>query len=418
MRRHLSALLTSGAVELVAATGISGGAGYLLTLLVGIEIGPAEYVSFGVLWSSLFFTVGTLNGLQQEIARASRPTESGSGNHVVRDVVMAITALVVVAVLSTSALWIRPVFQTDDWWLAIPLALGLAGHTVTTSLVGILHGLHRTRLVAAAVVLDGLLRFALVLVVIQVTHSLELISLALIAPYLLMPAFLWVKARQRLRASTVDVSRRVLTRQAASTLLAAAATGALVSGISLLIAAAGRDVSASHVGAMIFSINITRAPLIIVVGALQNFIVVRLRDRADWRRVLLLVSALVAAVALILTGAAAAVGPTVLGLLLHGETVTAPLVAAIVGSGGLVALMTVTGAAVLARSRHSMYTLGWLLAAFVTAVILFAIPDFDVAITVALLSGPVVGLAVHLGAVLLDGQTSSRGPSGRPSVAT
>jgi hypothetical protein len=419
MRQRLEALWASGATDLVVATGVAGGAGYLLTLLAGIELGPSKYVLFGVLWSSLFFTVGTLNGLQQEIARATRPstTEAGRQGHVVRDVVAGVATVVAIAVLATGPAWVPAVFGTSDWWLAFPIAIGLAGHAITTSLVGMLHGLRQSRLIAGAVILDGLLRLGLVLAVLSSSHALAPISWALVLPYFVMPFLIWIAAGRRLRRSTVDSDRPGLIRHIASTLVAAAASGAMVSGISLLVAAAGRSEPAAHVGATIFAINITRAPLIIVVVALQNLIVVRLRDHRDWRRILAVILGAVAMATVALSGAAGVVGPTAIAFLLHGEGLYPFELVVIVGSGGLVAMMSVTGAAVLARGRHSLYTLGWILAAGTTVITLLAIPGFDRALTISLLAGPAVGLVIHALAIAFDRYSSSRDVSPAASLA-
>lgn len=395
MRRRLAELLRSGAIDLVAATGIAGGAGYLLTLLAGVELGPARYVTFGVLWSSLFFAVGTLNGLQQEIARATRSTPQASASKVVRDVALGVASVVFVGTVLTSPLWVPLIFASGDQWLALPLALGLAGHTLVTSLIGMLHGLHQTRLIALAIVLDALLRFVLVIVVLRSTEDLGPISWALVLPYAVMPLLIWLLARRRLAHAFVDVARSGLLRHAGSTVLAAAASGAMISGISIFVAAAAGGVSPAHVGAIIFAINITRAPLIIVVGALQNLIVVRLRDRRDWRRLLLQLIAIVATAALAVTALVGLVGEGLIGFLLDGERLDPGLLALIVGSGGLVALMSVTGAAIIARGRHTANTAGWLVAALSTIVTLFAVPDFGAALPAALLCGPIAGLLVH-----------------------
>jgi hypothetical protein len=409
MQERIAPLFRSGVIELVIATGVAGAAGYALTLLAGIELGPASYVSFGVLWSSIFFAVGTLNGLQQEVARATRSASTGFRSAVVRDVTLGIAALVFFSVLSTSALWVPRVFALGAWWLALPIALGLAGHTITTSLVGMLHGLRQTRLIALAVVVDAILRLCTVLVAIDLTHDLGPVSWALICPYLLMPFVIWARGAKRFKSATIDVNRLELVRHSVATLIAAAASGVLISGISLFIAAAGSTTAATRVGAVIFAVNVTRAPLIIVVGALQNLIVVRLRDRTLWLPLFLQLSLIVALATVVLTVLAGLVGKAAIALLLRGAMIEPALMCVIVASGGLVALMTVSGAAIIARGRHTANTAGWIVAAFTTVVAFFVLPTFDLALPAGLIAGPVAGLLVHASAIAVA--ISRRGQS-------
>lgn len=168
-------------------------------------------------------------------------------------------------------------------------------------------------------------------------------------PYAVTPVLLWVITHKRLAHASIDVNRRTFLRNVGSTILAASASGAMISGISLLIAAAGRDVPSAHVGAILFAVNITRAPLIIVVAALQNYVVVRLRDRRDWLRVLLRLVAAVAAGTITFTVLIRVVGEQLFAFLRDGEPVNPSLLAIIAGSGGLVALMCLAGAAIIAR---------------------------------------------------------------------
>lgn len=417
MRQRLAELLRSGAVDLIFATAVAGGSGYALTLLAGIELGPAQYVSFGVLWSSLFLVVGTVNGLQQEVARATSPAADGKGIGAVRDAVLVIALLVLLTTVATSPFWVPLIFKSSAWWLSIPIALGLVGHTIVTALIGMLHGLRQARIISLAVILDALLRLGLVIAALSLTHDLAPISWALIVPYALVPGLVWLWARRRLIHARVDVGSVALLRHAGTTLLAAAASGAMISGISLLIAGAGREAPAAHVGAVIFAVNITRAPLIIVVSALQNYVVVRLRDRADWRKVLLVAIGAVAGGTLVFSSLVALFGAQLFSFLLHGERIDPVLLALITGSGGLVALMSLTGAALIARGRHTANTTGWLAAAVATGLILFMVPAFDAAVCSALLAGPLIGLAVHVGTIARESQRPVEGPSAPSPVA-
>ena len=68
----------------------------------------------------------------------------------------------------------------------------------------------------------------------------------------------------------------------------------------------------------------------------------------------------------------------------------------LVASSALVAALCVTAAAVLAAGRHDVYVVAWVLAAVVTILVMVAPLDFLLRVDVALIAGPLAGLAVHL----------------------
>jgi hypothetical protein len=71
--------------------------------------------------------------------------------------------------------------------------------------------------------------------------------------------------------------------------------------------------------------------------------------------------------------------------------------------------MCVTAPAVLARSKHSVYSAGWVAGALVTIATLLLPLDFASRTVWALLAGPIVGLLVHLGYLAAPGLLSRRG---------
>ena len=68
-------------------------------------------------------------------------------------------------------------------------------------------------------------------------------------------------------------------------------------------------------------------------------------------------------------------------------------------AAGFVGVISISGAAALARGQHSAYTAGWLLAAVVTSVTLLAPIEITTRVLLALLAGPVVGAGVHVWAL-------------------
>ena len=68
----------TGLTTILIATAIAGVASYAVTILIPNQIGLAEYAIFAVFWSTLYFVVGALGGIQQEVTRATRPVSARS----------------------------------------------------------------------------------------------------------------------------------------------------------------------------------------------------------------------------------------------------------------------------------------------------------------------------------------------------
>ena len=61
-----------------------------------------------------------------------------------------------------------------------------------------------------------------------------------------------------------------------------------------------------------------------------------------------------------------------------------------------IALLTLTGAATVAAALHRAYAAGWLSATVASALLLLLPLDLETRTVVALLCGPLLGMAVHL----------------------
>jgi hypothetical protein len=194
------------------------------------------------------------------------------------------------------------------------------------------------------------------------------------------------------------VGTRRLVWNFARTIVAAASMGVLVSGLPLVIAMTSPDEPSASLGRMIGAATLTRAPIVVVGVALQAFLIVWFKgfpSRLLSRVVRLSAGVLALAAALAALGATA--GPPVFGWLFPREEVpSGGLLAALVASSAIVGILCITGPAVLASGRHFAYSLGWLLAAVATVLILASPAPFETRILFALLAAPVAGIATHL----------------------
>ena len=228
-------------------------------------------------------------------------------------------------------------------------------------------------------------------------------------PFPLATMMLWPSIRRRfVGTSDIDVGYPQLTWNVARTILAASSTAVLVSGFPLIIGIAGVERPAVEVGQVIFVLTLVRAPLVVSVMSLQSYLVVRFRDAASLGKVFLVaVSAIAAATVLLLLGALIVGQPIIDFVSGEVSVIPAQSLAIFVVSSGLIALLTVSGAALLGRSRHRAYSCGWLAAAVVSVVTLLGIPDFSTALFVSVLAGPGAGLIAHACALVFHSARST-----------
>jgi O-antigen/teichoic acid export membrane protein len=390
---------------LIGATAIAGLAGYAVTWLVFRGIGPASYATFAVFWSALYLVVGGLSGLQQEFTRATSPRVADAPPatpHRARATPFAVVAsLVVGAGVGISALaWAPLVFTEGAVGLVAALAVGVASYALVAVISGSLYGVSRWGTLAVLIATDAVLRLVLVGVGLLLHATVLTLAWLVVLPFALT-LLIWAPLLLRnLRGrSALDVGYRQLVKNSGGTITAAVATAVLVSGFPLLLGIAGTGVEPAVLGSLVFAITLTRAPLVITLMALQSYLVVVFRSAgAALGRRLRLILAIVVAAGLLLGVAVTLAGVPVLDLVAGRSLgVDAVFLVLLVVSSVLIAVLSITGSLVLAEDRHILYTCGWGAAALVTLITLLAPGEFVVRLDWSLITGPAVGIAVHLG---------------------
>lgn len=393
----------AGLLAILAATAVAGAGGYLIQVLAPRFLTDAhEYLSFSVFWSTLYLIGSAVGGIQQEVARATRPAPaaaSGSGR-ALRGLALG-GSLVVVALSGLVGLTVAPTaFAGSSAGMASALAVGLVGYVATSIVTGLLYGVARLRDVALLISLDAILRAGAVAVCFAASAPPDAIAFAVAAPFGLAVAVVWLIARPHVAGRyELDVSPRELVRGTLHTVLAAAATGVIVTGLPLLFRIALHDASLTAVAALTLVVTLTRAPFIIPLMALQSYLTVSYRDdlrRAHgrmWRY--LTAAAVAAAIAAVLAWFFV---PGLIGIISAGAYVVTPGTSAlVVVSAVLVGCLCITGPSLLARGRHRAYSAGWVTAAVLTVALLFLLPLAPEARALgALMVAPIAGLAVHL----------------------
>jgi hypothetical protein len=390
----------SGFAIILIATAIAGVASYAVTILVPNRIGLAEYAIFAVFWSSLYLMVGALGGIQQEVTRATLLAAPGSSPGASRarrfGIIAGILAFVTIA--ASAPLWARSVFPTEGWNLVWPLAVGAASYVMVAVLAGTLYGVTAWVPLALMISIDALLRLVCLSITLTLTRDIVALAWAVAVPFPVTLLVIWPIIRGSIVGrSQLDVGYRALGWNVARTVVAASATAVMVSGFPLLLGLTSGTESRGALGMFIVAITLTRAPLIVIAMSLQSYLIVHFRDIAlhFWRHVVGILGLAMAAGAL-LAAAGWLLGPAVYHFLFPDkQQPEGPFFAILVGSSALVAALCITAPAVLARSQHLIYSVGWVAAALATIVSLVLPLDFASRTITALLVGPSVGLIIH-----------------------
>lgn len=394
---------SSGLRAILIATGVSGVLGYAIQLLAPRMLADdAAYVTFSVYWSTLYLLVAALSGVQQEVTRAARPVAGERPSPVLVQFTVVAAAAAVAGVGVLSLLIGSRILPDHTALLTASLCVGVVGYLLVAVLSGVLYGLRLWKAVASLTIVDVALRAALVLIGLALGLPPEAVAFAISLPFGLAFLVVWVGMRSRVVGQfRLDVSLRPLLTHTAGTVIAAAAMGLIMNGMPMLLGAvAGRE-DAAVLASLILAITVTRAPIVVPLLALQSYFISLMRGggRVVRRRVLFALGAGAAGV-LVLSAAAAFAGPWAIRLVSAGRSDIDPaMMAAITAGAGLVAMMCLTGPALIAERRHVPNMAGWVVAALLTLACLQIPTGIEMKVAIAMIVPPVGGVAVHLVAI-------------------
>lgn len=395
----------AGFGTVLVATVVAGVAGYMVTFIIFRGVGSADYAVFAVFWGAMYLAVGALSGIQQEIARATSLVDPADQSRSRRARNFAVVGTVAVALLVAvlGVVGAGHVFGARGLELIAPLTVATGSYVVVAVLCGSLYGVRQWGSLSAMIAADGLLRLVLATVGLLISADIVLLAWTVALPFPLATMLLWpLIRRQFIGFSDIDVGYSRLTWNVARTVLAASSMAVLVSGFPLVVGIAGAGTPAAELGQVVFVMTLVRAPLVVSVMSLQSYLVVRFRDaESRFRPLVTCLSAVTGATVALLLGVLIAGQPLVDWV--SGETSLIPpeSLAVFVMSSGVIALLTVTGSALLGRSDHRGFSLGWLIAAIVAIVTVLSIENFYTALFVSVIAGPGVGLLVHACVLLI-----------------
>jgi O-antigen/teichoic acid export membrane protein len=398
--------ITRGSVARVgAATVATALCGYAVLYLAARDLEPAGFSIFSVFWGAFGLVTGAANGLLQEATREVRSVGdaevvSGPRTHPMR-VAATVGVVAAIVIAASSPLWSGHVFVQSQWLSVALLSVGVAGFCLHATLLGMLAGVGRWTQYGALMVTDAGMRVAVAAATFLIGWGLVGYLWATVAGAVAWLILLIASPSTRAAASLLTSGgTTTFLRGAAHSVAAAGASAILVMGFPVLLKATSGDLGATG-GVVILAVTLTRAPLLVPLTAMQGNLIAHFVDqRSERLRALVAPAVFVAALGAVGVVLAGVFGPWLLRVA-FGEEYRAggALLAWLTTAAIVMALLTLTGAAAVAAALHRAYAAGWISATVASMLLLLLPLGLETRTVIALLCGPLVGIAVHLGAL-------------------
>jgi O-antigen/teichoic acid export membrane protein len=387
------------------ATVLSALCGYTVLYLAARDLEPAGFSVFGVFWGAFGLVTGAAFGLLQEATRevrGARYTElvAGPRTHPMRVAAM-VGVVAAAAIAATSPLWSAHVFVESPWLSVALLSVGLAGFCLHATLLGMLAGVNRWTEYGSLMVTDAGMRVAVAAATFVVGWGLVGYLWATVAGavgwLILLVASPSTRAAARLLTPGGTMT---FLRGASHSIAAAGASAILVMGFPVLLKATSGDLGATG-GVVILAVTLTRAPLLVPLTAMQGNLIAHFVDqRTERLRALVQPALVVSGLGVLGVVLAGVFGPWLLREGFGAQyRADGELLAWLTTAAVAIALLTLTGAAAVAAALHQAYSLGWVSATVASALLLLLPVGLETRTVIALLCGPMVGIAVHLAAL-------------------
>jgi O-antigen/teichoic acid export membrane protein len=388
------------------ATVLTALCGYTVLYLAARALQPAGFSVFGVFWGAFGLVTGASFGLLQETTREVRAvwyTGRAVGPPYTRPLRVGAGVGVVAAALIAGAapLWAGHVFVGSRPLSVMLLSVGLAGFCLHTTLLGMLAGAGRWTQYGSLMVTDVAIRVLVAALAFAMGWGLVGFLWATVGGSVAWLIMLVVSPATRETARLVASGDTATFLRGVGHAVAAAGAGAiLVMGFPVLLKATSGNLGAEG-GVVILAVTLTRAPLLVPLTAMQGNLIAHFVDRrSDRLRALAGPAAVVGGVGAVGVAVAGLAGPWLLRAGFGPDyRADGALLAWLTAAAVAIALLTLTGAAVVAAALHRAYSFGWVVATVASTLLLLLPVELQTRTVIALLCGPLVGMAVHLGAL-------------------
>lgn len=382
-------------LPVLAAAVVAGAFGYVVLLVAARVLTPAENASFLVFWGALFGLFGVLGGVQPEMVRAAASSARSPGQRGYPLIAAGalIATLVAAAILATGSWWGPAVLHHGAGQQVLALAAGVVGFTIQSTICGILAGQGQWRTYALSFSAEPTLRLVLTVGVAVTTTSVAGLTWGTAAATFVWLVLLPLRSIRSACRVVSDIPLPRLLGNITHNCAGTAASALLVVGFPVLLRVTSDADEYSGAAALILAVSMSRAPLLVPLGAYQNVLVTAVLQNGvrALRRPMLAILALTPAGAAL----AAWVGPWVLRLLNPQYRISSAVFVALFVGAAAVALLTISGAACIALGHNLLYAVGWIASTIAAACILRLPWQLDTRTSAALVIAPLIGLLVH-----------------------
>lgn len=408
-------------LSILGASILAAGSALLATIIAKRVLTPSENTEFLTFWALVFGIIGIVAGIQQESTRAvgayklkvkniknTDGIKNGANIILVSGIIGAIIAILIIA---TSPLWGFKNLPTETEKVIILISITTFLYALHFSLSGSSAGLERWYIFSGLGGGEAIWRIIAMFVISFTTGNLWGFEVAVISP-----AILWVLlalftqgGREAFKAKA-DVSALPLARRIFLAMGSSLASAVLMMGFPVIIKSVeGQNLSTNHtalLGMLFLAISICRSPIMIPLQAFQGFAVSSfLKQRHRPIAVMLKPSVILLAIGFFGAIVAWFIGPWLFRLLyppkpeeiyVYNQYLTGELLASLVFASAVLALLVLSGTAVIAIDSHRFYVLGWVTAAIVAILLLLLPLNIVSRVLVALYVGPMCGFTIHL----------------------
>lgn len=411
-RGHSLAILGSSGLAALSSLGI--------TVLVKRFLEGESLTEFLLFWSLLFALYGVVVGIQQEATRAVGTARRDGVMGARIAPVGALVGLVVGGLtFVTSPLWASAQVPLSGISGVLLLSVGVALYAMHMTLYGAAAGQESWYLFAGISGFDAIWRIVAVCVVGLLSAHLVGLEAATVSPVLLsLLMVLLLPEARRVFNSRADVSSGRLLYNYTLSMGSSTANAVLMMGLPLLLNVSidpNDPLQQVVLAVVILAISITRSPIMIPLQAFQGVAVSAfLKQRNHPLRAFAKPAVALLGVGGLGAVAAYVLGPWLFGLLYppkpseveaYAQVVTSPVLALLVFASAFLALLVLSGSLVIALNMHRSYAAGWVLAAAVACFAAVSPLPLLERTFVALYAGPVLGLLVHLAAMVVHARS-------------
>ncbi|MFC4140312.1 MULTISPECIES: hypothetical protein [unclassified Microbacterium] len=397
-----SALYVGGGAGVAALSGV------LVLVISARTLSTEQNSGFLTYWAALFAVFAVLSGLQNEVTRAVRADLTTTVSSARRTSPLGMGLLVgvgaAVIVLLLFPMWWNAFAALPDITLPVLLiacaALLYSGHVAS---VGTLAGLARWRAFAGLTAGESIARFVFTAGAALLGWGIAGFEIAAAGGTLTwLAAGAFLPGFRGLWSVRIALGRGALIRRMINAMAASGANALLVTGFPLLMSLTTDPVAYAGAAPLVVAVSMTRAPLLMPITAFQSMVIAAFVEHPERARSSLFrLIGMVLLVAVVGGLLAALIGPWAMSLVFGPDYGNSPLVLGMLVVGAsFLALLVLGGSIALALDAHTVNTVGWYTALFVSTAIMLTPLGLETRTILALVLGPLVGSAIHLGYVL------------------